>query len=49
MVFRQLAPAGHDGHIRGSTIVLEAGDDPRHSNLAHQCRRLAMPCVLGVE
>jgi glycosyltransferase involved in cell wall biosynthesis len=38
-----------DEQLRGSAIVLGAGDDPRQSNLLQQCRSLDIPCVLGVE
>lgn len=38
-----------DAQIASSAMVLGSGDDPRQSDLARRCRRLAIPCVLGVE
>lgn len=38
-----------DAMLRGAAIVLGSGDDDRQTGLAHQCRRLGIPCYYGVE
>lgn len=38
-----------DEDLCGAAIVLGGGDDTRQTGLAHQCKRLSIPCFYGVE